>query len=205
MKQLLLLILLFFRFITATAQTDSVSASHIKTVVDKIESDLDGDIEMNTDTTIVDKDGTMTVHTSYYFDPGSGEVEKIMEKTLFGQLITEIVVYYWSRSPILFTTNQWQESELKTGFDYYFQSNSPIYLVKRKLGKGSPNTDEILQWCDQLMKESDNKKSLVKNTPVKPVQKTGPEKKITAKTTDSTKKATTTKKPLFPFFKKKKN
>ena len=205
MKQLLLLIVSSCWLITTTAQKDSVTASHIKTVVERIESDLDADMELTKDTTIVDKDGNMTVHTSYYVDRGTGEVEKIMEKTLFGQLITEIVVYYWSRSPILFTTNQWQGSELKTGFDYYFQSNSPVYLVKRKLGKGSPNTDEILQWCDQLMKESEKQKLLVKNDLEKPTQKTISKKKIAEKPTDSTKKATTTKKPLFPFFKKKKN
>ena len=195
MKQLPLLITLSFGLFTATAQTDSVTASHLKTVVEQIESDLDGDMELTSDTTIIDKDGTMTVHTSYYIDEGTGEVEKIMEKTLFGQLITEIVVYYWSRSPILFTTNQWQGSELKTGFDYYFQSNSPVYLVKRKLGKGSPNSDEILQWCDQLLKESQTQKLV----------KTNEEKKPEKKTVDPKQTAPKTKKPLFPFFKKKKN
>ena len=201
MKQLLLLILLSCWLMTVTAQSDSVMAAHIKIAVETIESNLDAGLELTSDTTIIDKEGTMTVHTSYYIDRGSGEIEKIMEKTLFGELTTEIVVYYNGHSPILFSTKQWQGSQLKLDFDYYFQANSPVYLVKRTFGKGNPNSDEILKWCNQLLKESDNKKFLVKTSPDKPIQKKGPEKK----TTDSTKKATTTKKPLFPFFKKKKN
>ena len=206
MKQLLLLIVLSFRLITVTAQSDSVMAGHIKIAVETIESNLEADLQLNKDTTIIDKEGNMTVHTIYYIDKGSGEVEKITEKTLFGEFITEIVVYYNGGSPILFSTKQWQSSQLKLDFDYYFQANSPIYLVKRTSGKGNTNREEILNWCDQLMKEADNKKLLVKNSPDNPVQKKGPTKKITeTKPTDSTKKATTTKKPLFPFFKKKKN
>ena len=201
MKQLLLLILLSCWSITATAQSDSVTAVYIKTVVERIESNLPADLELSTDTTIIDKEGTMTVHTHYYIDRGSGEVEKIMERTLFGTVTTEIVVYYSAQSPILFSSKQWQGSQLKIDFDYYYQTGNPVYLVKREFGKGNPNSDEILKWCNQLLKESDKKKLLVKTSPDKPIQKKGSEKK----TTDTTKKATPTKKPLFPFFKKKKH
>jgi hypothetical protein len=62
-----------------------------------------------------------------------------------------------------------------------------------------------LKWCNELVKESDKKKSLVKIVPDKSIPKKDLGKKTTeSKTTDSTKK-TTTKKPLLPFFKKKKN
>src|ERR1051325_11801850 len=88
MKQLLLLIIFSFRLISTTAQTDSITAESIKTRVDEIESNLEAYVELKTDTLIVDKDGTMIVHTTYYFDPGSGQVEKIIEKTLFGSVTT---------------------------------------------------------------------------------------------------------------------
>ena len=202
MKHLLLLIVFSFRLITVTAQTDSITANAIKVEVDRIEGDIDGDVQLNTDTTIVDKDGTMTVHTSYYFDPGSGQAEKIIEKTVFGTVTTEIVVYYNGPAAILFSSKQWQGAELKIDFDYYFRNNDPVYLLKRT-GKGKPDSEEILKWCGELMKEADSKKALVKNSPAKTIQKTGPSKKITeTKTTDSTKKAPT-KKPLFSIFKKK--
>ena len=204
MKPLLLVIVFSLPFISATAQTDSITANTIKAEVDRIDGDLDGDVQLNTDTTIVDKDGTMTVHTSYYFDPGSGQVEKIIEKTLFGAVTTEITIYYNGPAPMLFSSKQWQGADLKIDFDYYFGNNDPIYLLKRS-GKGKPDSEEILKWCGQFLKEADNKKSLVKNSPAKTIQKTTSTKKPTEiKTTDSTKKAPT-KKPLLPFFKKKKN
>lgn len=184
--------------ITATAQTDSVTANYIKSMADRIETDLDGDIELSADTTIIDNDSAMTVHTSYYFNR-AGEIEKIMEKSLFGTVTTEIAVYYNARSPILFSTKQWQGSDLKIDFDYYFQTNNPVYLVKREFGRGKPNSDEILKWCSQLLKESDGKK-LAKMNEVIPTQK----KTISTKTKDSTTTTKPTKRSFFPFFKKKK-
>src|SRR5689334_20101210 len=123
MKQLLILIVLFFRLTTIVAQTDSITASMIKAQVDRIDGDLDGDVQLNTDTTIIDKDGSMTVHTSYYFDPGSGQVEKIIEKTLFGAVTTEITIYYNGPAPMLFSSKQWQNADLKIDFDFYFRNN----------------------------------------------------------------------------------
>lgn len=204
MKHLLLLVVLLYRLIIASAQTDSITANGIQAEVDRIESDLEGDIQLNTDTTIVDKDGPMRVHTSYYFDPGSGQVEKIIEKTLFGTVTTEITIYYNGPAPMLFSSKQWQGAELKIDFDFYFRNNDPIYLLKRS-GKGKPDSEEILKWCGQFLREADNKKALAKNTSTKSSQKTTSTKKPTeTKSADSTKKAST-KKPLLPFFKKKKN
>ena len=206
MKLLILLLVFSFQLITAIAQTDSLSADRIKSVVETIESNLEADFELTADTLILDKEGNMTVHTKYYIDRGSGEVEKIIEKTIFGQVTTEITVYYVGRSAILFTSKQWQGPDLKLDFDYYFQANSPIYLVKRTFGKGKPSSEEILKWCDQLIKESDSKKALAKAELEKQVPKTKLDKKPVEKTTtDSTKKPTSTKKPFLPFFKKKKN
>ena len=68
MKKLLLLILLSCQLIAVTAQKDSVSARYLITVVERIESNLEEAVELSADTTIIDKEGTMTVHTSYYFD-----------------------------------------------------------------------------------------------------------------------------------------
>ena len=202
MKPLLLLILFSFRLISASAQTDSLTATMIKGEVDRIESELEGDIELKVDTTIVDKDGMMTVHTTYYFDPGSGRAEKIIEKTVFNTVTTEITIYYNGPAPMLFSSKQWQGADLKIDFDYYFHNNDPVYLLKRA-GKGKPDSEEILKWCGQLQKESENKRSLVKANPIKPTQKIATTKKPTeTKTTDSTKKVST-KKPLLPFFKKK--
>jgi hypothetical protein len=204
MKQLLLLISFFCWVITTSAQKDSVTAEHLQALVESIESNLEADVELTADTTIIDKDGTMTVHTSYFIDRSSGEVEKIIEKTLFGSVTTEIVVYYHGRSAILFTSKQWQGADLKLDFDYYLEGGSPVYLVKREFsGKGNPNSDEILKWCNEFLKESDNKKALAKNTLIKPSQKTIVTKKSTeVKATDSTKKVSS-KKPLLPFFRKK--
>src|SRR6185295_1881927 len=158
MKQLLLLIVLSCLFVTATAQRDSVSAYYIQTVVEQIDSNLTTYIELSTDTTITDNEGTMTVHTSYYIDRGSGQVEKIMEKTLFGSVTTEIAAYYRGSSLILFSSKQWQGPDLKIDFDYYFQSGSPVYLAKRVFGRGNPDSGEILKWGNQLLKESERKK-----------------------------------------------
>ena len=94
MKRLPLLIALCFALLTVTAQKDSVSARYLITVVERIESNLEEAVELSADSTIIDKEGTMTVHTSYYFDRGSGEIEKVKERTLFGNVTTEIVVYY---------------------------------------------------------------------------------------------------------------
>jgi hypothetical protein len=195
MKLLLSLIALSCQFITVLAQKDSVSARYIKAQVENIESELDADFELTSDTTILDKDGTMTVHTSYYIDKGTGIVEKIIEKTLFGAVTTEITVYYAGRSTLLFSSKQWQGADLTIDFDYYFQSGSPVFLAKRTLGKGNPNSDEILKWCEQLLKESDNKK----------LAKINAEKTAPKKTVATTQTAPKTKKPLFSIFKKKKN
>ena len=195
MKKLLLLILLSCQLITVKAQKDSVSARYLITVVERIESNLEEAVELSAESTIIDKEGTMTVHTSYYFDRGSGEIEKVRERTLFGNVTTEIVVYYKARSPILFSSKQWQSSQLKIDFDYYFQTGNPVYLVKRVPGTKNPNSDEILKWCNQFLNESQNKKLVKIN------EATVPEKKIT----EPKKKESSTKKPLLPFFKKKKN
>ena len=192
MKQLLLLILSSYLGIAVTAQSDSISAEYVKTIVDRIESNLAACTEMGIDTTIVDDKGNMTVHTSFFIDR-SGQVVKIMERSLFGLVSTEIVVYYNARSAILFSTKQWQGSQLQTDFDFYFRVNNPVYLVKRA-GKGSPDGVEILKWCSQLLRESENK-SLVKMNEGTLMDE---------KETRTKQKETTTKKSLFPFFKKKK-
>jgi hypothetical protein len=204
MKQLLLVVVLFARTLSAGAQKDTATAERLQSIVERIEENLEDAVELAVDTAYIEKDGTMNVYTRYYYDRGSREVQKITEKTLFGTITTEITVYYFGRSPVLFSTKQWQGSQLKIDFDYYFQANSPIYLEKRQFGKGNPESNEILKWCTQLLNESESKKHLVKSVPEKQPVITG--KKVAPKVSaDSTKKTTTTKKPLLPFFKKKKN
>ena len=196
MKQILFFLFLFYMLQTAKAQTDSTLAVYIKSQVEKIEERLDADILLTADTTITDDQGTMTVATKYYIFPGTNEVEKIMEKSLFGTTTTEIMVYYRGGAPIMFATKQYQGSQLKVDFDYYFQTDNPVYVVKREFGRGNPDSDEILKWCYQLLRDSKNK-NLVKADN----EETRPQKP----TTDPKKKTATTKKPLLPFFKKKKN
>ena len=195
MKQLLLLVLMSCLLLSVSAQKDSVTARYLATMVERIESNLEEAVELSTDTTIIDNEGTMTVHTSYYFDRGSGEIQKVKERTLFGTVTTEIEVYYKARSPILFSSKQWQASQLKIDFDYYFQTGSPVYLVKRVPGKKNPNSDDILKWCNQFLNESQNKKLV----------KINEDSKLGKKITEPKQKPVSTKKPLLPFFKKKKN
>ena len=195
MKQLLLLIIFSLQLITATAQKDSVSAYYIQTAVEQIDSNLTTYMELSTDTTITDNEGTMTAHTRYYINRGSGQVEKIMEKTLFGKVTTEIAAYYRGSSLILFSSKQWQGPDLIVDFDYYFQAGSPVYLAKRTPGKGNPNSDKILKWGNQLWKESESKK-LAKAAAEQPT--------LQKKVTSTKSKDSTAKKPLLPFFKKKK-
>ena len=195
MKQLLLLVLMSCLLLSVSAQKDSVTARYLATMVERIESNLEEAVELSTDTTIIDNEGTMTVHTSYYFDRASGEIEKVKERTLFGGVTTEIEVYYKARSPILFSSKQWQASQLKIDFDYYFQAGSPVYLVKKVPGTKNPNSDEILKWCNQFLNEAQNKKLV----------KINEDSKLGKKITEPKQKPVSTKKPLLPFFKKKKN
>lgn len=182
--------------IIASAQTDSATAFYLKSVVDRIESRLDVALVMSYDTTIADEKGSIIVHTDYYIERNSGEIEKIFEKTLFGGVSTEITVYYRTASPILFQTKQWQGSTMTVDFDYYFQTDNPVYCVKREFTKGNPDGDEILKWCHQLWKESQTNK-LLKNDQedTEPLQKPA----------DWNKKNVTPKKSIFSIFKKKKH
>ena len=195
MKLLLLFISLCCLSGNITAQTDSVTAYYLRSLVDRIENRLDADVEMSADTVITDEKGSITVHTGYYIDPGSGQVEKIFEKTLFGEVSTEITVYYRGGSPILFQTKQWQGSKLAVDFDYYYQTDNPVYFVKREFSKGNPDPDQVLKWCYQLVKESRNNKLL----------KNDDEPELQERNHEPNKKATTSKKSIFPFFKKKKH
>jgi len=137
----------------ATAQRDSLSAYYLQLAVDRIEDRLPMHMVVSKDTTITDESGSITVYTKFFVDRSSNEIEKVIEKTIYQGLTTEIIVYYRASSPILFTSKQWQGSLLKVDFDYYYQNNNPVYLVKRQFEKGNPDGDEILRWCYQLLKE----------------------------------------------------
>jgi hypothetical protein len=134
------------------AQNDSITANYIQANVDRIEERLNYDMMVSIDTVISDPDGDITVHTDFYIDRPSGQIEKIIEKSHSGAVETEIIVYYRSHTPILFTSHQSQGGSVKLDFDIYYQNNNMVYVEKRKYGRGNPDDDEMLKWCYELLK-----------------------------------------------------
>ena len=138
---------------------DSATAVYINEVVQKIETRISTDIVETRDTTIYDENDSLgrgpalTVHTKFVTNPQNMWLDKIIEKSLYKKISTELVVYFHGNKPVRFTNRQWEGSSLKTDFDIYFMNDNSVYSIKRNSVKGTPDGDMYLKWCYELHKD----------------------------------------------------
>jgi hypothetical protein len=155
MRKLLLLPLVMYGM--GSQGQDSLTAGYINNIVEKIEANLQSFIMEKKDTLIYEPDDSLkrgpylSVRTEYYFNPVTDHMEKIVERTRFRTLVTEITVYYLLGQPIRFTSAQFDGSRLAMDFDVFYMNGNAVYFIKRKGKKGKPDGDEFLKWCYDLL------------------------------------------------------
>ena len=155
----LLVILIFFGLTECCLGQDSTTAIYIDDLVHKIEARLSADIVETKDTTVYDEGDTLgkgqflTVHTQFYTNPQSMQLDKIVEKSMYKKVATELTVYFFGDQPVRFTNRQWDANTLKFDFDIYYMNGKSVYFVKRNDLKGSPDSDMYLKWCYELRKD----------------------------------------------------
>jgi hypothetical protein len=152
-----ILLLITFALLTKVCPgQDSTTAIYINEVVQKIESRLSTDIMEKKDTSIFDDGDTLqrgaflTIHTEFYTDPQTMLLDKIVEKSLYKKMSTEITIYFLGNQPVRLTNRQWEGGDVRFDFDIYYMSDKPVYVAKRNNLKGSPDADMFLKWCHQL-------------------------------------------------------
>lgn len=135
---------------------DSTTAVYINDLVQKIESRLGTEIVETRDTTIFDEDDSLqkkaflTVHTEYFTDPQTMQLDKIIEKSIYKKTTTELTIYFQGNQPIRFTNKQWQGNAVSIDFDIYYKNDNTVFVTKRNNLKGTPQGDVFLKWCYQL-------------------------------------------------------
>ena len=136
---------------------DSTAAVYIEKLIQRIESHIHVAILEKLDTTIYDASDTaftgapLTIHTEFYSNPWTFQLEKVIEKSEYRKCITEITVYYQGNQPIRFTSRQWDSTRLKTDFDVYYMNSSYVHCIKRSKERGQPDSDEFLKWCKEFV------------------------------------------------------
>lgn len=157
---------------------DSTAAIYINEYIEKIEERIQILILEKKDTTIYYGDSTknfpLRIRTEFYTSPQTMQVEKIIEKSTYKNLTTEIIVYFRFNQPIRLTTIQKEGTRIKTDFDVYYVNNHSIHFTRRTGGKGKPDGDELLVWCKELLKEYDKMVASMKESGIlpEPVQST---------------------------------
>lgn len=155
MRKLLVLFLLAGNFYSYCQ--DSLTADYINMLVEKTEKHMQFLVLDKKDTLIYDyrdslkKGPSLSVRTEYYFNLSTNHMEKIVERTRYKTLVTELTVYYLLGQPIRFTSTQWDGSVIKLDFDVFYMNNNSIYFIKRKGKEGKPDGDEFLKWCYDLL------------------------------------------------------
>lgn len=138
---------------------DSTAAVYINDYIEKIEARLTSDILEKKDTIIVYEDTSgkvpLKVQTQFYTNPETMQVDKIIEKSTYNNLVTELTVYFRFNQAIRVTTTQKEGLAVKADFDVYFVNNNSVHFTKRTQMKGKPDTDEIIEWCKELLKDYD--------------------------------------------------
>jgi len=138
---------------------DSTAAMYINEYIEKIEERIQILILEKKDTTIYYEDSAknvpLRIRTEFYTNPQTMQVEKIVEKSTYNKLTTEITVYFRFNQPVRLTTVQKEGGKIKADFDVYYVNNHSIYFTKRTTEKGKPDEDELLVWCKELLKEYD--------------------------------------------------
>ncbi len=156
MKRLLIIICCLLS-LNLSAQ-DSLTANYINSVVQKIEDHLQMLVLDMKDTLIYEVNDSLrrseplSVRTEYYFNMQTNHIEKIMERTRYKTLVTELTVYYLLGQPIRFTSTQWDGNKIKVDFDVFYMNNNSIYFTKRCNTKGKPDGEEYLLWCYELLR-----------------------------------------------------
>jgi hypothetical protein len=157
MRELLLLIVCFCA--KTVCGQDSTAAIYINDVVQKIEGRLPTDIFEKRDTAFYDKNDSLrkgmplTVRTEFYTDPQTMKLDKIVEKSRYGTISTEMSIYFLADQPIRFTSKQREGSDLKTDFDIYYMNNVSVYYANRKNEKAEPDGAMFLRWCYELLSD----------------------------------------------------
>ena len=137
---------------------DSLTADYINQVVEKVEKNLQFFVLDKKDTLIYEfhdslkKGIPLSVRTEYYFNKHTDHMEKIVERTRYKTLVTELTVYYLLGQPIRFTSTQWDGSRIKVDFDVFYMNDNYLHFIKRKGEKGKPDGDEFLKWCYDLLR-----------------------------------------------------
>lgn len=152
-----LLFILLILFVKLCPAQDSTTAVYINEVIQKIEGRLPTDIMEKKDTAIFDaplqQGPQLTIHTEFYTDPKTMLLDKIVEKSLYKKVSTEITIYFLGNQPIRFTNKQWEGSDVRFDFDIYYMSDNPVFVVKRNNLQGSPDAALFLKWCHELKNE----------------------------------------------------
>jgi hypothetical protein len=135
---------------------DSTTAVYINDLVQKIEGRLTTEIVETRDTTIFDEDDSLqkkaflTVHTEYFTDPQTMQLDKIIEKSVYKKTTTELTIYFQGNQPIRFTNKQWAGNAINIDFDIYYMNDNTVFVTKRNNLRGTPQGDVFLKWCYQL-------------------------------------------------------
>jgi hypothetical protein len=155
----ILLFILFFLSAVICRGQDSATAVYINEIVQKIEARIATDIVETKDTIIYDegdslkKGAYLTVRTLFYTDPKTMLLDKIVEKSVYKKIATELTVYFFGNQPVLFSSRQKEGTVLKADFDIYYMNDNYVYCTKRNNLTGTPDSDTYLKWCYQLKNE----------------------------------------------------
>lgn len=154
------LLIAFFIVLAANCcGQDSTTAIYIDEIVQKIEARILNDIVETKDTLIYDdennpgKDQYLTIRTHFYTNPQTMQLDKIVEKSTYKEIITEITVYFFGNQPVLFTNKQSDNNTVKFDFDIYYMNDKSVYCVKRNNLRGTPDGDTYLKWCRELQRD----------------------------------------------------
>ena len=152
-----IIFLLLFCLPAALYAQDSTAAIYINSLVSRIESRLPQYIKEVKDTIIYENEETrnmkeaLMLHTVYYTNKATGEVEKIIERSRYQKWTTELIVYYQQNKPIRFSSTKWESEKLKVDFDIYYMNNHSVHMVKRDLDNRKPDSSVFLKWCYELL------------------------------------------------------
>ena len=153
-----IVLFILFSLLTKTIYCqDSTAAIYINGIVQKIEARIATDISEKKDTTIFDdslrRGAYLTVRTEFYTDPQTMQLDKIVEKSTYKKISTELTVYFFANQPICFTNKQSEGNATRVDFDIYYKNDNPVFVQKRNELKGTPDGKMFLKWCYQLRED----------------------------------------------------
>ena len=158
-RKLLLLSILFNSY--CGLSQDSLTADYINSIVSRIEERLPFLTMERKDTLIYEENDSLnkniplSVRTEYYFNLNNNHVEKIIERTRYKTLVTELTMYYLMGQPIRFSTTQREGNVIKMDFDVFYMNDHYVHFINRNGRKGKPDGDQFLKWCYQLLHSYD--------------------------------------------------